>query len=105
MPPIVADFLGRLYNKAAGGWLLEGVPAPARACSRSRCGAAAAAGLTLAPPPPAAVLELLLARAGSFADEAAEHRYLNQLRLAGDSYDHITSTRWGGTVLGRGRLG
>ncbi|KAL4451962.1 hypothetical protein ABPG75_007624 [Micractinium tetrahymenae] len=52
--PIVACFLGRLYNKAA-------------------------------------VLELLLARAGRFADEAAEHRYLNQLRTAGDAYDHIAS--------------
>ncbi|KAL4422990.1 hypothetical protein ABPG77_005470 [Micractinium sp. CCAP 211/92] len=39
----------------------------------------------------AAVLELLLARAGRFADEAAEHRFLNQLRTAGDAYDHITS--------------
>lgn len=37
------------------------------------------------------MLELLLARAGRFADEAAEHRYLNQLRTAGDAYDHIAS--------------
>jgi len=38
-----------------------------------------------------AVLEWLLARAGRFADEAAEHRYLNQLRTSAGAFDHIIS--------------
>ncbi|CAL8463661.1 g3195 [Coccomyxa elongata] len=40
-----------------------------------------------------AVVEFLLARNGSFADEEAEHRYLNQLRVAGTAFDHLHSLR------------
>lgn len=54
--PVVACFLGRLYNKAA-------------------------------------VLEWLLARAGRFEEEADVHRYANQLRQAGNDFDHITSIK------------
>lgn len=54
--PVVACYLGRLYNKAA-------------------------------------VLEWLLAKAGHFSDEADAHRYINQLREAGDAFDHITSIK------------
>ncbi|BDA48469.1 Replication termination factor 2 [Coccomyxa sp. Obi] len=40
-----------------------------------------------------AVVEFLLGRNGSFADEGAEHRYLNQLRVAGTAFDHLHSLR------------
>lgn len=36
-----------------------------------------------------AVLEFLLARNGYFADQEAEHRYLNQLRASGNAFDHL----------------
>jgi hypothetical protein len=40
-----------------------------------------------------AVLEFLLARAGHFEAEADAHRYINQLRESGNSFDHITSIK------------
>lgn len=40
-----------------------------------------------------AVLEFLLARKHTFADEQAQHRYINQLREHGTALDHLTSTR------------
>lgn len=39
------------------------------------------------------VLGFLLARAGSFDDEEAVHRYANQLRLGAASYEHLGSLR------------
>ena len=55
-PPIVADYLGSLYNRAA-------------------------------------VLEFLLARQGSFTEEGGMHKYINQLREAGEGFDHLASTK------------
>ncbi|KAI7842610.1 hypothetical protein COHA_003714 [Chlorella ohadii] len=39
------------------------------------------------------VLEWLLARAGTFADDEALHRHMNVLRESGDAFDHITSMK------------
>lgn len=50
----------------------------------------------------AAVLEWLLARAGRVQDDAAMHRYLNQLRTGGAAFDHLQSLKWVAAVWAEG---